>query len=223
MSLLLLIRLNFIRTAFVFLPCVLTAASEKTALEWEAVKVEKRISAEESGVDGAFRFKNTSSRSVRVLNVTSSCGCTVGKLAKEVYASGESGEVQAHFKADGKRGKQVNTLTVKTDADTAPVRLEFAVEIYERMTLGSRFLMWNQGALDPKEIPIRFEDAGTVEKVEVVGGTGFTAEVKQTDDPNVWKLVVTNITKGPVRSTFMIKAHTAKAGVLETKMFFQAH
>lgn len=222
MPLLLRIQLSFILTMFALSPCALHAAPEKNELEWEAVKVEKRVSAGESGVDGSFRFKNTSSRSVRVLSVTSSCGCTVGKLAKDVYAAGESGEVQAHFKADGKRGKQVNTLTVKTDGGSAPVRLEFAVDVYERMTLGSRFLVWNQGAFEAKEVSIRFEEAGRVEKIEISGGPEFTVEAKPTDDPNAWKLVVVRSSKEIVRTTCTIKALTEKAGVLETKVFLQA-
>ena len=222
MPLLLRIRLSLILTVSVLLPCVLIAGHEKNEVEWEVVRVEKRVAAGESGVDGSFRFKNTSSRSVRVLSVTSSCGCTVGKLAKDVYAAGESGEVHAYFKADGKKGKQVNTLTVKTDAGSAPVRLEFAVDVYERMTLGTRFLVWNQGSSESKEIAIRFEDAGAVEKVEVIGGAGFTAEAKPTDDPNAWKLMVVRSSKEPLRSTCTIKAQTEKAGVLETKVFLQA-
>jgi hypothetical protein len=206
-------------SALFFLSWGLVAA-EKNELEWEGLKVEKRVADGVPQVDGLFRFKNTSSHPVRIVSVTSSCGCTAGKLTKDVFAAGESGEVLAYFQVGEKRGKQLNTLTVKTDAGSS-VRLEFVIEIYERMNLDSRFLVWNKGSFDAKEISISFEGVGRVEKLEIIGGTGFAFEVKPTDDPTAWRVVLSRISNNPLRTTCIVKAQTEKAGLLERKIFLQ--
>ncbi|MFA6287813.1 MAG: DUF1573 domain-containing protein [Opitutaceae bacterium] len=221
----------FTRSRFYVIACIvlnalpfgLSAPPDKPGLEWESKKVERRVAFSSPGTEGVFKFKNTSDKPVHILGVTSSCGCTVGKLEKDVYAAGESGEVSARFQVGNKRGRQVSILTVRTDGDPAPVKLELVVEIYEHMTLGSRFLVWEQGAAAAKEVLIRFEDAGKVAAIEVAASQpGFSAQVKATEDPNVWKLTITRDTQEPLRSTCAIKAKTEKSGVLASKVFMLA-
>jgi Protein of unknown function (DUF1573) len=71
-----------------------------------------------------FEFKNTGKASVLITNVQGSCGCTATDYTKTEIATGKTGKVTATFNASNK-GTFTKTVTVTTNADTAPKVLTF--------------------------------------------------------------------------------------------------
>lgn len=104
-----------------------------------------------------FRFRNESDRPVRIRGVDSSCGCTVAKPEKEVYAPGESGVLPVTHKP--KPGPQARSylITVTTDEGRKRIYdLRLVVRGQSRLVLdGSRMFVWEKGeAREPKQIAI---------------------------------------------------------------------
>ncbi len=79
--------------------------------------------------DHEFVFTNNSGRPVKILNVTTSCGCTTPGWSKEPVASGKTGFVKASFDPKGRPGYFNKTLTLLTDADPNPVVLQIKGQV----------------------------------------------------------------------------------------------
>lgn len=62
-------------------------------------------------VSHTFKFKNITDKTIKIA-VSASCGCTVGKLAKDTLAPGEEGDATATFNPAGRTGAQTKQLTV---------------------------------------------------------------------------------------------------------------
>jgi Protein of unknown function (DUF1573) len=88
-----------------------------------------------------FAFTNAGTAAVKILNVHSSCGCTVPKLVKTDYAPGESGEIVATFDPGQRQGEVRNTLFVQTDSGetvlTTLARIPARVQIIPRLLMFS--------------------------------------------------------------------------------------
>ena len=107
-----------------------------------------------------FRFTNAGSAPVRITDIKPSCGCTTASLEKTGYAPGESGEIVASFKFEGRRGHQEKYVTVATDwVPPQTTYLHFAVNIPEPITIQPELVLWRVGdRLEPKTVRITVPD-----------------------------------------------------------------
>ncbi len=64
-----------------------------------------------------FRFTNSGSEDLLISNVSTSCGCTVGKYPQEPIAPGKSGDIEVSFDSAGRKGIQNKSITVLTNAN----------------------------------------------------------------------------------------------------------
>ncbi len=81
-------------------------------------------------VEVTYRFKNTGTRPLVILDVTASCGCTVPEKPEQPFAPGEEGVIKAKFDSKGRPGE--NRKHISVDANTNPSRshsLDFRVEV----------------------------------------------------------------------------------------------
>lgn len=80
---------------------------------------------EEGGpVAHEFQFTNLSGRSITILSVQPSCGCTTSGWTEGAIAHGKSGAIKANFDPQGRPGFFSKTLTITTDFDTNPIVLQ---------------------------------------------------------------------------------------------------
>jgi Protein of unknown function (DUF1573) len=81
-------------------------------------------------------------------------------LKKQEYAPGESGEIEAKFKFDGRVGHQEKWIVVTTDwVPPQPTILRFAVNIPEAITIQPELVVWRVGdQLKPKTVRIAVSD-----------------------------------------------------------------
>jgi len=102
----------------------------------EPVKDLGRI-PDEAPIQLKFAFKNVADKPVTITGTSASCGCTVPqKLAKTLYAPGETGEVAVTFSPLGRRGKEVKHVFVDTDHPTTRrVDLVFDVDTMARVMI----------------------------------------------------------------------------------------
>lgn len=82
-----------------------------------------------------WKFKNTSDKTIKINNVSASCGCTVPpKPTKDTYNPGEEGTIEATFNPANRRGKEVKHVYVDTDFTASPrMELTFSVETLARV------------------------------------------------------------------------------------------
>lgn len=74
-------------------------------------------------IDHTFKFKNTGTTAINILNAEASCGCTHPTYSFLEINPGETGEIGARFNSTGKLGKAKSTITLLTDARPAKQEL----------------------------------------------------------------------------------------------------
>jgi hypothetical protein len=81
-------------------------------------------------------------------------------LEKKEYAPGESGEIEAKFKFDGRVGHHEKWIVVTTDwVPPQPTILRFAVNIPQAITIQPELVVWRVGdQLKPKTVRIAVPD-----------------------------------------------------------------
>lgn len=90
---------------------------------------------DDAPVQITFKFKNTSDTTVKIVNMSGSCGCTVpAKPPKDTFAPGEEGEVTATFNPANRRGREVKHVYMDTDYQKSPrMEMTFSVETLPRV------------------------------------------------------------------------------------------
>ena len=144
-----------------FLPAVLFVVPLTQAiagLSWDNTTVTIETEGSPETRTAEFRFRNDSDRPVRIRGVKSSCGCTVVKPEKDVYAPGESGILPISHKPKSGSAPRLYRIAVATDEVGGRVHdLSLVVLSESRLTVeGRRMVVWEKKeARAPKEITLR--------------------------------------------------------------------
>lgn len=77
-------------------------------------------------VEHTYKFTNTGSAPLIVVNAKGSCGCTVPTWSKEPIAPGAEGTMLVKFNTNGKPNAQTKTVTIKanTESGTESIRIK---------------------------------------------------------------------------------------------------
>lgn len=108
---------------------VLVLATSARALEWK--KTELLLVAEPGAefVRTKFEFTNTAKKSVHVLGVATSCGCTEAWPSTSDVPAGGSGALHVLFAVRQRSGLQENEIVVTTDESKEPMRLVLKIKL----------------------------------------------------------------------------------------------
>jgi hypothetical protein len=139
---------------------VAVAAPVYGQLKWENPEQTLTAKPLDKVISTKFRFTNVGTSPVKITDLQPSCGCTTASLQKKEYAPGESGEIEAKFKFDGRVGLQEKWIVVTTDW-VPPQRtiLRFTVSIPESITIQPQLVLWRVGdQLTPKTVRIAIPD-----------------------------------------------------------------
>jgi hypothetical protein len=107
-------------------------AGRAFALEWPQRQLSVTPDAGATEVRGKFDFKNTSGAVVHIVDLTTSCGCTVARTASPDIAAGASGTINFVFTVGKRTGLQEKKIFVQTDESPEPVVLELKIQLPER-------------------------------------------------------------------------------------------
>ena len=122
------------------------AKTLKPGLEFEVETFDFGLVEEGEVVEVKFPFVNKSDRTITVETIRASCGCTAAKIGnKKVFTPGEGTVIEAKFDTSRRSGRQIKTVTVKTDdpaQNTYQVKLEG--EIVSRLNLEPRLVNLGQ-------------------------------------------------------------------------------
>lgn len=159
-----------LRTLFV--ASLLQTGTARAGLTWEATERTPPVSLHAEKVEVAFPFKNDGPGAVTILSVRASCGCTVPTLAKQVFAPGETGKIEATFQVGERVGDQHSVIYVLTDVPGAePLQLHLRLNIPQPLEVEPRVVSWSQGEEPaPKTIEVRVHPEARF----VVTGIGTT-------------------------------------------------
>ncbi len=175
-------RLKKLRSfAFVFglislLPCVVPAE-----LVWQQTSQSRSVDVRQAETVFHFRFRNTGTESVTILELKSSCGCYHPKLEKKEYAPGESGVLTVEAHLDGRKGHvNKHVEVIASNRPKKPYKLNIDIRIPQGYNLSTRRLLWSTGdkdsqtctILNSSKIPIKLAGATSV-------SSGFGVELKE--------------------------------------------
>lgn len=66
-------------------------------------------------------FRNDGDADLEILNINSTCGCTVGELQQKIYKPGEGGTLKVTFDPKNRQGQNHTTVTIVTNDQNRPV------------------------------------------------------------------------------------------------------
>src|SRR5262245_1860179 len=89
-------------------------------LTWDALEKTLEVKPGDGAADFEFHVTNTSDKSVEILDIRPSCGCTVAEMPSTpwVLAPGAKGSFRGTIDFSGKHGRVAKTLSVSSSAGT---------------------------------------------------------------------------------------------------------
>lgn len=136
---------------------VALASPAWAGLVWDSTTVTIDTHGSPETRTAEFRFRNDSEQPVRIRGAKTSCGCTVVKPEKDVYAPGESGVLRVSHKPKSGSVPRRYRIAVSTDEAGGRVHdLSLVVMTEPRLAVdGRRMLVWEKDeARAPKEITL---------------------------------------------------------------------
>jgi hypothetical protein len=132
----------------------------RAGIAWEKTEVEVTPEKEdEPKIEVPFPFRVGDGQSVQILDVGSSCGCTVPTLEKRLYSPGESGILAAVFTPGSRQGRQTKHLTVKTveAGKETQTKLTLVVNLPEWAKPEASRLEWGSGENTIKSLKVNIK------------------------------------------------------------------
>jgi hypothetical protein len=142
-------------------------------LQWAALEQDQTAKPGDKEVVARFHFVNAGRSPVQIVEVRTSCGCTAAALAKDRFAPGDEGDLEARFEFEGHTGHQEKTIMVITsDSPGTPTFLRLVVDIPQAVVLQPEFMFWKVG--EPPD----------TKKFRVRVGEGFPAKLLGVESDN---------------------------------------
>jgi hypothetical protein len=113
-------------------------AGRGLALEWGQRQLRLTPEAGATEVRGKFYFKNPTGATVHIVDLTTSCGCTVARTASPDIAAGASGTINFVFTVGKRTGLQEKKIFVQTDESPEPVALELKIQLPDAARTSTR-------------------------------------------------------------------------------------
>lgn len=118
----------------------------RAEVEWQARLVRLEPPAGAADVAGEFVFVNRGEAPVRLLEVRSSCDCTVMPVDRKLIQPGEKGRIPVVYHVGSRQGRQAVTIAVTTsEPELRNHELTLEVEIKDSALLTPRMLAWKLG------------------------------------------------------------------------------
>ena len=176
---------------------------------------------EDKAVIAQFAFKNTGTEPVKIKRVVTSCGCTTAKLAKEMYAPGESGEIEVKFVFGSRRGPQRKLVTI-TSADKQVWRLDLRSWIHEPLTVSPALVYWKNGTAPEAKVVKLSAGLGQPINVKAVKSTNprFKTSLAEVKPGQEYALTVTPAdTSETTSAELIIETDTPQTNPRSYKVF----
>ena len=82
-------------------------------------------------VSFTFSYRNEGNANLIIQSASASCGCTVPKWSKEPLPPGEKGSIEVVFDSSGRSGRQMKTITIRSNAEPSRKMLQITANVIE--------------------------------------------------------------------------------------------
>jgi hypothetical protein len=130
-------------------------------LKLDGTHVDIKPAPADEQIKVTFSFKNTGTKSVKIIDLQSTCACLSANLDKRVYEPGAVGKGDAEFKVSQFVGKHEKSITVTTDdPDQSEWIIPFILEVPAVVNIEPANVQWWLGE-EPteKKTDIHFDKA----------------------------------------------------------------
>ena len=130
-------------------------------LVFDSTVIKDTIIAGTSSYDFKFTFKNAGDTPVEILGIKTTCGCTIVKNDKDIYASQEAGEFKGTFTIGDRTGIQEKNIFIATNnLGQSQIKLSLKITIKKDVEFKPSLLFWKKGEpLQEKEVEILLNNA----------------------------------------------------------------
>ena len=184
---------------------ILTLATSQAKITWD--ESEKSISLDPATPKVSVTFRGVNDdKPVTIVKIDKSCGCTSVTPTRTKLEKGNDVVLQTEINLPASGGKQVKTVTVKTD-DNEETRLKINIDMPENFTLSKSALLWEKDAVNPLSFFITFPEKSPM-KFSALSSLSpiYKTEAKEVPGSNgsKYELIVTPTTPNPPRSAVRI-------------------
>ncbi len=142
------------------------AASLRAELKFESPEITLTPKIGTKTISAEFKFTNTGESPVSIVNVHSSCGCTVPDKPAEPIAAGGNGFIPVSYKPADRQGRQAQTIEVET-SDGRRHELRLVVDLPVRVSFSPRLLLFRAADTEPKTATITFGETDKTELLDI--------------------------------------------------------
>ncbi|MEO6871133.1 MAG: DUF1573 domain-containing protein [Chthoniobacterales bacterium] len=193
----------------------------RAALEWKNLEADLHPKLTDTTAVAHFKYKNTGDKPVKITAVRPSCGCTTAKLAKDVVAPGESGEIVATFHIGERVGLQTKTIHVATDDQpNEATTLTLKADVPRLLEVKPIFMYWSKKEpVEPRMITATVGGDYPVTKLDVTStDPDVKLDVEKVPNEKAFHILVTpKTTNRPINAALKIIPNFPKA---PPKMFY---
>jgi len=173
------------RPCLTILLCVFyfTASMSRAKLLFDESTIKADLPFGTASYDFSYKFKNDGTNPVKITEIQTSCGCTVAKSNKDLYLSGERGEINGVFTIGERRGIQNKTIILLTnDLGQSQIQLDLIVKIEAPIETSSNLLFWKKSnPLDDKIIELTIHPQYSLKDV-LYNDKNFRVLIKKADE-----------------------------------------
>jgi len=83
-----------------------------TSIQWQDTIRDFGTIREGDSVSFGYKFRNTGDKPLLLMNVRTSCGCTVARFPQKAFFPGEESEISVIFRSSGHPGPVLKSVTV---------------------------------------------------------------------------------------------------------------
>ena len=160
------------------------------ALDWKTQQLSVKAAPLQKSAETSFEFTNSSTKTVTILGVDTSCDCLEATPSAQSFAPGASGRISARFTLGDRLGVYERTITVTTDEATEPVSLHVQLDVPELASLTPRSIDWKlNGEAESRVIDISVADGLELDLSSVQPtNEGFTSRLETVETGRHYRL-----------------------------------
>jgi hypothetical protein len=191
-------------------------------LSFEKTRLDLNVAPGTKALDASYAFTNTGSNPVKVLDILSSCGCTVPELTQRNYGPGEAGVLKVKFEIGDRQGLQSKTITLRTDA--GEYALQLVANIPQRLVISPRLVVFRAGDTGERSIRLSFNSDTPFSKVRLTEVAPPFVATLSTDKEGLEYTVTVKVegkATADQRSTCFVRSTSASGLEYTDALFFR--